>query len=464
MSANDTWISANNSSGGPKYGPISISAVQGVCTWRAIIVIFFMVGLVVPFIFFLGPLRLSVYRLILIVLFLPALFSWLSGGAGEKRLIDFLIYAHALWAAAALLVHHGWGGGGEFAGMWIVETVGPFLIARWCIRSEVDFRLFARVWLCCIAVLVPFAVVETLTSHPVLLSILGKIAPVPPNAVMEQRWGLDRAQASFEHPILFGTFCAGAFGVSYYLARGPHLRRQRLIRCLPTAAATFCSLSVGAWVGFYLQGALMLWELITRRLARRWTILGALFLLAYIVVDILSNRSPFHVFVDYMTFNQGNSYNRILIWNFGTASVWKHPIMGVGLMGWERPWWMHASMDNFWLVFAVRYGLPAFAAFAGAVILLCWQLGRRELPQSIAACRMGLLVTIGGLSIAGATVHYWNATYCLFTFLLGSGMWMLDTKPAQAALAEAHPDKAATVSRDLLSIRYRGAPPVGRSL
>ena len=29
-----------------------------------------------------------------------------------------------------------------------------------------------------------------------------------------------------------------------------------------------------------------------------------------------------------------------------------------------------------------------------------------------------------GLILAGTTVHYWNATFCLFMFLLGSGAWL----------------------------------------
>src|SRR6185436_2090644 len=126
------------------------------------------------------------------------------------------------------------------------------------------------------------------------------------------------------------------------------------MRGTPVALATFCSLSVGAWVGFYLQAALIAWEVSTRRLSRRWMLLGLSFVLVYIIVDIISNRPPILVFIDYLTFSQGNSYNRVLIWEFGSASVWKHPLMGIGRGDWERASWMSASMDNFWLVLVVR--------------------------------------------------------------------------------------------------------------
>ena len=35
------------------------------------------------------------------------------------------------------------------------------------------------------------------------------------------------------------------------------------------------------------------------------------------------------------------------------------------------------------------------------------------------------------------TVHFWNATYVLFMFLMGSGVWMLDVKPKHRYAFEA---------------------------
>jgi hypothetical protein len=68
------------------------------------------------------------------------------------------------------------------------------------------------------------------------------------------------------------------------------------------------------------------------------------------VVDLLSNRTPFHVFVTYLTFSVETGYARIMIWNWGIAEVMRHPVFGIGLAEWERPLWKSGSMDNFWLV------------------------------------------------------------------------------------------------------------------
>src|SRR6185295_5017795 len=48
-------------------------------------VVFFLVGLVVPWVIPLGPLSMSVYRIVLLVMLLPCLVMWVSGKAGPIR-------------------------------------------------------------------------------------------------------------------------------------------------------------------------------------------------------------------------------------------------------------------------------------------------------------------------------------------------------------------------------------------
>ena len=56
---------------------------------------------------------------------------------------------------------------------------------------------------------------------------------------------------------------------------------------------------------------MIVWEKMT---GAKWKLLALLGVLAYIVVDLLSNRSPIQVLISYGTFNQGTAYNRVLIW------------------------------------------------------------------------------------------------------------------------------------------------------
>jgi len=241
---------------------------------------------------------------------------------------------------------------------------------------------------------------------------------------------LARVQGTFEHPILYGVFVSSALGLSWIALGHGRGILVKLFRFATISAATFFSLSTGPLTALAAQIFFLFWKFSTRRVKRRWPVLGGVFALAYLAVDLLSNRTPFHVFVTYLTFNVSSAYGRILIWDYGTMNVAKNPFFGVGMGEWERPSWMSSSMDNFWLVFAVQYGLPMCLMIIAAVILIVRKLSWKQLDDPrLTAARAGLLITIGGLVVAGATVHFWNATYVWFMFLLGSGMWLLDEGP-----------------------------------
>jgi hypothetical protein len=176
-----------------------------------------------------------------------------------------------------------------------------------------------------------------------------------------------------------------------------------------------------------LQVGLVLWDRITAGLPGRWAILGLLFVSALVVVSLFSNRSPVKVFISYASFSAQSSYNRILIWDYGTAEVARHPFLGIGLGEWVRAPWMSASMDNFWLVVAVRYGLPALLFLVAAILLvIAGATGQRGRSDEWIRCRTGWIVTIAAISIASCTVHLWNNTFGFFLFFLGAGTWLVE--------------------------------------
>jgi len=86
---------------------------------------------------------------------------------------------------------------------------------------------------------------------------------------------------------------------------------------------------------------------------------------------------------------------------------------------------MSDSMDNFWLVTAVRYGLPALAFLLGAIVLLAIRQARASAHDvELNRHRMAWLAIIIGFAISGITVHFWNSLFAYFFFLIGSGAWL----------------------------------------
>ena len=385
----------------------------------------FIFALALPIIFFVGPLRFSPYRIVLLLLFVPCLVAWLTGAAGKIRPPDIFMLMYSLWAAFSIAMVHGFSFAVEPSGILIVESFGSYLLARWLIQDKKGFETLARSFFIILLVLLPFALFETLTSRPILIEILGKVFSVFDNAVKDLRWGLDRVQGPFEHPILFGVFCSAGFSLSVYVLGYGGNKLLRYFRPILPALMVGFSLSSGPLSALLAQGGLVMWDLFTRRIPRRWAILVCMLALAYLTIDLLSNRTPIEVLISHGSFNSRTGFNRLLIWQYGSAEALRHPLFGIGFNDWVRAWFMSASMDMFWLVRAVRYGMPSALFLSVAVLLIMLKLGRMKTEdEQLRSYRTGFLITIVGLSLAGWTVNFWNATYCMFMFLLGSGVWM----------------------------------------
>jgi len=381
--------------------------------------VFFILSLLVPMIFRIGPILLMPHRIVLLLVFIPLLAGLLSGKAGRVLLIDWLMLFSALWAALALAVNHGLGASIEAMGIHILEFFGAYLLGRVAIRSAGDFRLFVLVFFCVVLFLLPFAALESITRKPILLDLIpNSLRPV----TLGVRMGMRRAQTIFAHPILYGAFVSAGCGLFWYSLK-PSMRS---LSFFVVALSTIFSLSAGALIAFFFQSGLIAWDWAARSIRHRWRIFGLGGVAAYIVIDLISNRSPFHVITSYASFSPDSAYNRILIWEFGTQNVMANPIFGLGLNDWERPSWMGGSIDNFWLLVAMQFGLPAIGSFVIALVIIVWRLSRATLKNPFdQACRAGYLVTLGGIVIAGGTVHYWHAIMAFVLFFFGSGVWMI---------------------------------------
>jgi len=395
----------------------------------SLLIVFFVIALVLPNYFFLGPLRLSVYRTILLIMAIPLVIQWLSGRGGGFKLVDFLIIAHGVWIMLALFVHHGMG---EFqiSGVLAMETVIPFLLARIYVRTPEDFAYFIKAVCWAITFMLPLAIVEALTGRILISEILGLFSPVYPDLQNEERLGMQRAQGPFEHPILFGVFCATMFSAAL-LVWGHNLNGfSRTLRTAAIGLATFFSLSMGAYISLMIQGGLMIWNQVLKRMPNRWIILILGFLAIYITIDILSNRSPINVITSTLTFRGAAAYNRLLIWEYGTAVVERSPIFGIGFNDWARLPWMPASVDNFWLVVSMKFGLPALAFVMIPFFITLFKTSKRDFSgdKQLSNYRLAYIFGLVGFSLSISTVHVWNATYVFMIFYLGSGVWMWDYK------------------------------------
>jgi O-antigen ligase len=412
-------------------------------------VILFLFGLAVPWIIPLGPLNLSVYRLVLLAFLLPCLFSWMRGSLGFC-LPDLAVFLYAIWAGVALFAAHDTSAATQTAGIFFIETVGAYLLARCYIRDVASFRGMVLVVTMVVLVLSPFAFYEWVTGNKPILSTLGTIFPTVEITTMVPRWGFWRVQGPFSHSIEFGLFCTSILALTHLAWGHDRSFASRWFLTALVAGTTLFSMSSAPISCLIFQVMLMGYNSVLWRVRGRWAILWCIVIAGFLVVQFGSELGAVKFFISNFTFDPQTGWYRVAIWDFGSASALNHPWLGIGLGDWDRPRWMASdSVDNFWLLTAMRYGIPSLVLLFGCCIWMMVAVARAKgADRSIETCRLAYLICMAMFLFVGITIHFAHAIYAWFMFVLGSGAWMLNAKQSKSARAEGN-----VLARDRFSHR-----------
>ncbi|MEZ5776812.1 MAG: O-antigen ligase family protein [Paracoccaceae bacterium] len=405
----------------------------------------YLIALMLPVKFYLGSLAISPARLLLMIIIIPMTLNLFSGKYGRVLPVDILFILHVAWAGVALGINNP----GQFVentGSILLEFIGGYLVGRAYIRSPQEFVGLIKALIFIVAATLPFAIAEALLDRSLILEWFRMTGLQTFDEVYHApRMGLYRAQVNFTHPIHYGLFCSLVLSLTYVGLRTVVSSFSRYLFTGIVMVTVLLSLSSGALLAAGLQIGLILWDWVFRRMKRRWLLLVGFFVFMYLVIDILSNRSPIQVMMSYATFSSHNAWWRAIIFEWGMKNVWANPIFGLGLNEWVRPYYMYtSSMDNFWLVMAVRYGIPGFLLIVAGYIDALWRVGRRKFePLTLVSnLRLAWMFVFMGLSFTLSTVHIWEVVYSFVFFMLGAGLWLTDYQVDESAKATDSPAAA----------------------
>jgi O-antigen ligase len=406
---------------------------------------------------FISDLRLPPHRVALLFLVPIALFRLMSRPDIRTRPFDFLFIAFAVWTTWVYGQHMG-GDGYVFGGSLALESLGGYLVARAWVRDEVTMLATLRTMLLAILFVFFLALPETLFGqifvHDFLFSLTGYKHPT---GIETRASFLTRAYGTFDHPIHLGTFCAAFFALFWYAERKTMKRTQRAVFL---GGATMLGLSSAPLLCIVLQSAMLAWERLTRGVALRTPLTLTLIAGLYVGASLVSNRSPINLIATGMTFDSATGFYRLQIWEHGLNNVWANPFLGIGLGEWDRPMWMASStVDAFWLVTAMRGGIPGFLILVIAVIALGRGAVVRGIKNSDPGVRRlatGWMMSLIALCLVACTVHFWNVLNAFFFFFLGLGGWLADPKKtsARASKSQSKPVQAAPAQQPAYSDAY----------
>ncbi|MHA7820217.1 MAG: O-antigen ligase family protein [Erythrobacter sp.] len=366
-------------------------------------------------------------RIAAIALF-PAIIWRLVGRQLEFTIWDGLVFLSAFWMILSFMVIYGPEVGVLRGGALGFDVAVPYLIGRLCFREANDLRRFLIYASPGLLLAGSSMLLEVVFAQPIVrpaaAAIFGQL-PFYENGVavgsrgvmIEERLGMLRASGPFSHPILAGVFLA-SFLPLFFLSG---------IRGWPkksgTLAAVFAIFSVSstAFLALLMGVVMVVMDWVQRAINFvQWKMMIIVIGGAMLAIEIVSKNGIIPIITRY-TLNGGSAQYRRFIWEFGTQSVAAHPWFGIGFNDYERPDWMLSpSVDNHWLLVAMRFGaFPAFALFgvmiAGVVLLSVSSTKRNEIDRRM---YVGLAIALFTVGILGFSVALFSGLQSWFYLLM----------------------------------------------
>jgi hypothetical protein len=325
-----------------------------------------------------------------------------------KALPDLLMIIAVCLMNISLWVNNGTSGV-AYGGSILLETAVPYLMARAYLRNKIQLANFAKVYFLVILVLLPLVLYEAKMGT----NVLKQLFRTGDSNLPEMRLGFYRSSGPLDHPILFGIFAASGISLAY------SLMRKGFLKYIVILASAIASLSSAAYVMVAMQVLLLKQKILANARLKTY---GILFAAIYIFISIFSNRSPLAVFASYLSLDKETAYFRILIYEYAMASVMNNPFLGIGLNDWARPEWMPPSIDSFYLLTGVRYGIPVLFC----IVLIIYYALKNTYINDPSKVHVSIRILIMSLVVSAYTVHFWNVMYVFFWLMLGLAVNLKD--------------------------------------
>lgn len=383
-----------------------------------------------------GDIVIPPYRLVAIGM---APFALISMAKRHLRFVlpDYLIILGGIYGVLASFMSLPLERSVQFGGSFAIDTLGTFFIGRAYLTTPARLRLFLSKALPGVILIGAILAFESI-SHRLV------IAPFFPTRgtminLYEVRMGLLRARATFPHSIAAGFFMTSMLPL-YYLS-GLEFRKRwtgvamSLFAVFTVSSSAFLTLLLTAFFLAYKA----FFNFVLRQREKMYYLLGA-FAAVWVALDAFTGRGAARTFIQYFALNVSSGYYRIQIWTYGTASVANHMWFGIGDGRMARARWMIVeTIDNHWLMVAVRYGLPTAVLIGAGIVAGIWRCGvrSRELNIRDQGTTMGAILALTTSGVVAWTAALWANNIAWFMMIAGAVFAMSDHKIIRPRLVAA---------------------------
>ena len=407
-----------------------------------LLAILFVISVFVPVEFYsmAGSVRIEPYRIVLGLVLVYAVFNFRTV-LKQADLVDVLLIGLLLMVFASIWHNHNMQQAIESSGIYAIETLGAFFLARLYINTPERFFEINRLFVIILASLTLFAVYEALAQHRFLHEIAKWITghdALDFRLYMHYyiRNGIMRAASLFEHPILYGSILALFFPFAFLW----WLRSRSMLVGLSVVGlvvSMLTTLSSAPLLSLILQAGSAVLATFWHSARRLWISLFFGFIAGAMLINAFSNRGFFGILISYLTFNPNTGYFRMMQWEHSLDDIAENPILGIGLIGpglhdWSRPYWIidwfGNSIDSFWLLLTLQHGLFAAFLLLFASLYATFHILNISHKHDDGSRWMvtAWLLSFLSLILIGFTVDYFGKLQPMFFFTLGAIGWARD--------------------------------------
>jgi hypothetical protein len=403
---------------------------------------------------YVGSFKLSSGRLLLLILLGPAI-RRLFKGHRTAVLCDLFVLATGLCIIAASTVTDGFN---PTAISEAFEFTGFYLLGRAFIFGTDAVKIFVGILKVVLIIAVASAAVDIISGRFVVNEMVGQLLSTV--TIVMQRpyshfervvfgYSFLRAASTFDHPILFGSFCSVCASIFIFLESEVF---SKFVFFLLSLVGCLLAGSSAPLLAFAIALFAYIYNVSLGNFKQRWKALFsglAILLLALFIV--LSRPLPWLIL--HLTLDPETGYFRIEEWNQGLEFVSSSPWVGYGTTAKFGTDFLDTSIDSVWLVTMLNYGVPAsmLLLFSNITSLAKGTILKRD-PTVEKYC-LAFTVVIILFCFNGFTVHYWNSVWQFWALCIG----------IRASLRE-YSAKTETPGRHMnstnLAGHYSSAPPI----
>jgi O-antigen ligase len=372
--------------------------------------------------------RFFSYRVGVLLMTVPALWMMMRSTRRAINPMDLAIAIMGFWMMLSFIVVYGWESGIVRGAGITIDAGFSYFVARACIRTPTDLRRFLILCLPGLFFAGMLLGAESLSGQlifrPLAAEIFGHMTAFQGGEetgslilIEESRLGLLRAYGPFDHPILAGAVMVGFLPLFYFSGLRGWPRPTGLLLAL----TGFFSLSSAAFLAMIIAVGAIIIHHVKPYFAKVswWTIVGMLGVLAMVVQ--VGSKSGIISVIGRMTLSPDTANYRTLIWQYGSQSVAKHPMFGIGYREWERLYWMSGdSVDAHFLLLAMRHGIIVPIVLLSAIFYGMYKIGTNmsSLNSDDRTLMLGLNITIFLYFLVGQTVNFFSASNVAFMSMI----------------------------------------------